>query len=641
MEVPDLLVWIRLILSTLIGLPFQKNKYGWTKLFLKNTQTLIGSRISTMKNSIYQIKPEINITKMATFGFSLVILTLAFLFLTVPVHAIVDPQLTPNNKFGIHIISATSDEASSAGQLVNSSGGDWGYVTFLIESKDRNHNKWQTFFDGLRRKHLIPIVRLATAPDGNFWKLPYEGEEAAWADFLDNLIWPTKNRYIVIYNEPNQGQEWGGQVDARSYARVLDKTITALKNKNPDFFVLNAGFDASAPNKLPLFMDELTFMSQMDQAVPGIFNKLDGWVSHSYPNPNFTGSPKAIGKGTVGTWYWELQALRNLEMNKILPIFITETGWKHAEGRDFDKSLPTAEIIGDYLKEAFQNAWSSDRIVAITPFLLNYQEAPFDHFSFKKLTGEGQNMKILGASYPDYYPHYQDMMDLPKSPGKPVQENKAELVGGSIYSSIVAGENYDIPLTFKNTGQSIWNDGESTQLRVEQGGKELGLLAVKLDPDKKIEPGQEAIFTVHFQAPQSGLFNVTLQLYQGEKPFDEGEYNFTTQVRPPVILVINAALNWKNNPSGKYILGINSDVLNRQMSVDLNESGASGQLEENFLLPDHYFQFNLSKPFYKQKIIQVKVDSGINKLDFGSLEPDIPSALLQPGELWKLLPFSN
>lgn len=575
------------------------------------------------------------------FSFLFVLLTFNFLLLTSPVHAIVDPLSSPNNKFGIHIISATSDEASPAAQLANSSGGDWGYVTVLVESKDRNHDKWQAFFNDLRIRHLIPIVRLATQPEGQYWKLPYEGEEIAWADFLDNLVWPTKNRYIVIYNEPNQGKEWGGQVDPRSYAQVLDKTITALKNKSPDFFVLNAGFDASAPAKPPFYQDQLNFMKQMEKEVPGIFNRLDGWVSHSYPNPGYTGSPQATGRGTVRTWFWELQALRDFGVKKQLPIFITETGWKHAEGKELDRSFPKADTVAQYFKEAFNGAWGNERIVAVTPFLLNYQDTPFDHFSFKKITGEEQNVKILGAAFPEYYEPYQALIDLPKSSGKPDQYDKAELVKGNIYQSLVAGESYNIGLVFKNVGQSIWNETEPVELKVESGGPELGLSSVKLTPDKKIEPGQEAVFNVNIKAPLSGVFNVALRLYNGQKPFDQGYFTFTTQVKSPVILVIKAVLKWKDNFLGDYKLMINSDVLKKELLMRLNRQGVSGQIEERELLPDHDFQFSLSKPFYKKKVVEVKLDSGINYLDFGTLEPDISSALLSPRQLWQLLPFSN
>lgn len=564
------------------------------------------------------------------------------IFYIQPVSAIVDPLTYTNNKFGIHIISPTSQEASEAAALVNSNGGDWGYVTVVVESHDRDHNKWQSFFDDLRRRHLIPIVRLATEPEGNDWKLPYDGEETAWADFLNNLVWPTENRYVVIYNEPNQGQEWAGQVSPESYAKVLDKTITALKAKNPDFFVLNAGFDASAPNKPPSFLDEEVFLRQMNQAVPGIFNKLDGWVSHSYPNPGFAGSPQDSGRGTVRTWAWELGLLKDLGVTKRLPVFITETGWKHAEGIDYDKSLPTSDVVGKYLQEAFNNAWSSNQIVAVTPFLLDYQEAPFDHFSFKKLTGETQNLKILGASFPDsvYYPSYQALLDLTKQAGVPIQEDKAQLSKGTVYSSMVARQPYTIPLTFKNTGQSIWNDKTPLTLKPLTGQLQLGLEVLPTG-NKKIEPGQEETFYLHLNPPAAGDFQLVLQLCNGDRAFNQDPLTFNVSVKSSVTLQPYATLKWKDNFAGEYLLMISSDVVNTVVPVTLNVQGQANLMEARYLLPDYNFQFTLQKPYYQPKTISLKVKEGVNKLNFGELEPDFLSALLNPPQLWKMLPFGK
>lgn len=620
------------------------------KLFSKKTHTLIGSKISIMiKSTIYQRKPEFQYTKWRMvhglwyMGFRLVFIFASLLFtiyyLPSTTLATVDPLSSPNNRFGVHLISPTSDESSPAAQLVNSSGGDWGYVTILVESKDRDQNKWQNFFNDLRKKHLIPIVRIATQPEGNYWKLPYEGEEQAWADFLDNLTWPTKNRYIIIYNEPNQGQEWAGKVDPKSYAQILDKTITALKNKDPDFFVLNAGLDASAPNKYPLYQDEQGFLSAMNQEVPGIFNKLDGWVSHSYPNPGFAGSPNDSGKGTIRTWRWELDTLKKMGLSKDLPVFITETGWKHAEGLDYDKSLPISETIGKYLEIAFKEAWNDKQIVAVTPFLLNYQEAPFDHFSFKRLTGEKQNQKILGATYPDYYPHYESILGLPKNSGRPAQENKAQLTHGKIYPAVVKDELYKIPLTFKNVGQSIWNEYEPIEIRAIKGEKELSIEPVKLPLSVKLEPGQEATFDVQFKVPQAGKYEVALQLFSGNKQFDQDPYVFSTEVKSPVILEVAAILGWKKDYSGAYTLTISSESSKNLIPVKLDKDGKAKAFEAKYLLPDYTFDFTLSKPYYKSKTIHTSVVSGINKLNFEKLDPDLPSAILNPGELLKLLPF--
>ena len=167
--------------------------------------------------------------KLLSILFGLVLFLIPYLLIAPPASAISDPLSVPNNKYGIHIISATRDEASEAARLVNANG-DWGYITVLAEAGDRNEGKWQEFFNELRRRHLIPIVRLATKPvDGGVWERPYPGEETAWADFLDKLSWPVKNRYVTIYNEPNHGSEWGGAVDPEGFAVVLNKTIDALK----------------------------------------------------------------------------------------------------------------------------------------------------------------------------------------------------------------------------------------------------------------------------------------------------------------------------------------------------------------------------------------------------------------------------
>ncbi|TSC66694.1 MAG: Uncharacterized protein CEO21_116 [Microgenomates group bacterium Gr01-1014_80] len=566
------------------------------------------------------------------------------LFLVTSASAFTDPLSVPNNKFGIHIISASSDEASPAAQLVNSSGGDWGYITVLVESKNRDSAAWQKFFDDLRKRHLIPIVRLATKPLNVHWERPYEKEEEAWAGFLDSLIWPTENRYVVIYNEPNHGKEWGLTTDPASYAQVLSDTIDALKKKSDDFFVLNAGFDQASPHEPPNFYDEEKFLEEMSIAVPGIFNKLDGWASHSYPNPGFRGLPGDSGRGSVRGWFWELQTLKKYGLTKNLPVFITETGWKHAEGINPDPTLPTSDVVSKHLKDAFQNAWGSGQIAAVTPFLLNYQEPPFDHFSFKKLTGEGQRVKltsnreVLGARYPEFYSHYDNVADLPKTAGHPVQENKASLEKGEIYNSLVGGQEYSIPLTFKNTGQSIWNEYGQVKLVVSQG---LALEVVEIPKAVRVEPNQDYTFDIKLKAPLSGSYKTVLNLYEGGKPFGSKPPEFTTEVKSPVVLVINSFLKWKQNFSGPYFLRISGAAGESLHNIVLDSAGQSPRTEARYLLPGYTFDFTLEKPYYKPKTITQRVESGVNILNFGELEPEILLSLLNPSRLWKILPFSN
>ena len=551
-------------------------------------------------------------------------------------YAIVDPIATPNNKFGIHIIQATPDESSPAASLVNTNG-DWGYITFLIESKDRNESKWQEFFNDLRRRHLIPIIRLATKPLNEHWERPYEKEGEAWADFLDKLVWPTKNRYVIIYNEPNHGQEWGNFVDPKMYAKILDQTITALKSKNRDFFVLNAGFDASAPHKPPQYFDEVAFLKEMDKEVPGIFEKLDGWVSHSYPNPEFSGSPDALGRGTVRTWFWELQQLRNLGVTKNLPVFITETGWKHAEGLNFEPRFPAADTVARYYKQAFEDAWNSSRIVAVTPFLLSYQEPLFDHFSFKRPSNSGLFIQAPGENPPAYYPHYDVVKNMPKTVGQPVLENKATLIKGEVFSSIVSGESYTIFLTFKNSGQSIW--GRQVKLKAIEGREKLGIEEVTVD--RLVEPGEQYSFQIQLKAPLKGIFKVSLNLFTAGQLFDSKPVEFTTEVKEPVILRILTKLKWKDSPAGEYILRTTGTIGESTQKVIIDREGKSPSFEARHLLPDYTFEFSLEKENYKPKTIQQKLKTGENILDFGTLQPDLLSNLFNLKALRQLLPFSN
>lgn len=575
---------------------------------------------------------------------SALFLVLTALFPTLA-HAIVDPLSTPNNRFGIHIISPTPQELKEAAQLVNSQGGEWGYITIVLERKERkNLPKWQEFFNELRRTKLIPIVRVATEPDGSIWKKPIEDEALEWANFLDKLNWPIKNRYVMVYNEPNHAREWGGQVDAKTYAQVLNQTIEALKGKSDDFFILNAGLDQSAPPKLPDYQDQTGFMEEMEKSVPGIFDKLDGWASHSYPNPNFTSPPNGNGKGSIRGWMWELELLKKLGVKKNLPVFITETGWKHSEGVNFNPFLLTPAKVGEYYMEAFQKIWNNPQIVAITPFLLNYQQPPFDHFSFKKITSAVSQEQVLGITTEPFHKFYYQIAALPKIKAQPIQENSAGLIEGQIYPTLALDQDYLIPLTFKNIGQSIWGSSGKIRLIAKTSDPGLVIEEVTLPDGVLIEPGQSYTLTLSVKTPKSPegkQYKTILNLYQGDKQFDNPSFEFETEIKPAAVLQIKAILSWKENHAGEYTLTTVSANIRNVRRLWLDKTGISEPVEDRLLIPDYEYDFILQRPFYKPKTIHTQVKSGLNILDFGKLQPDFLSALFKFRELWKLLPFSN
>lgn len=351
----------------------------------------------------------------------------------------------PNNKYGIHLAQPHTEAIKEAADLVNSNGGKWGYVTVVIQENDRDKNKWQGIFDQMRDLNLIPIVRLATSPQGENWRRPEKQDVKSWIEFLDSLNWVVKNRYVILFNEPNHGSEWGGEVDPKSYANVIFEFAKSLKEKNPDYFVMISGFDASAPSWMPGLEDEETFLREILNFKFQISNYIDGWASHSYPNPGFAGSPYASGRGTVKTYEWELGLLKELGVKKELPVFITETGWKRIVKSDELR-------VSSYFQTAFEQVWGpDDRVMAVTPFVLDYQSDPFLEFSWKL------------PNSPDFYQQYYSVQALSKTKGEPDQVEKGE-IKFSLPKELVVLSKYDFKIMIKNEGQAIWDKDNDYQL---------------------------------------------------------------------------------------------------------------------------------------------------------------------------------
>lgn len=348
------------------------------------------------------------------------------------VFAINDPTALPNNKVGIHIFS--EKDLENAEKLVNSNGGDWGYVTIVITEGERDHDRWQQVFDQMRRLHLIPIVRLATKANGGTWDIPKEEEINNWIAFLNSLNWVIQNRYIVIGNEPNHASEWGGKVDPAGYATYLKDFSAKLRQASTDFYVLPAGLDASAKNQTGT-MEESKFLKLMVQSSPDVFDSVDGWTSHSYPNPDFSGQSTDSGKGSIKTYDWELSYLQSLKITKSLPVFITETGWSNSVD---------ASQIGQNLTFAFQNVWNDPRVVAVTPFILDYPNPPFDNLSWEKKDGS-------------FYSYFDTVKNLTKTKGAPVQLESGQILAAFAQPVVPIGSDFLGAILAKNTGQSIWN----------------------------------------------------------------------------------------------------------------------------------------------------------------------------------------
>ena len=307
-----------------------------------------------------------------------------------------------NNKFGLYVYAEVGDFFRLADELVNSNGGDWGYVLIPFNINDRDEAKWRGVFEQLGDRHLISIIQLWDVDPSD-----YEETTKTAAAFLNSFLWPVKERYVSVYNEPNSAHFWRGEIDPAGYARVLAFTIENFKEENPDFFILNGAFNASAATIQDEYMDSFEYMRLMDREVPGIFVKLDGWASHSYPQPNFSGSPYAEGRSSIKAYASELSFLSSeFGVTRKLPVFITETGWAHAEGENYNNSFMNDSAVAENLKIAYTQVWlKDDRVMAITPFTVKY-DPPYDHFSW------------VNRDNVPYY-HYDAVKSLEKTAGTP------------------------------------------------------------------------------------------------------------------------------------------------------------------------------------------------------------------------------
>lgn len=328
---------------------------------------------------------------------------LAVFFFAIPVskiHAIYNPTEVPNNKFGIHILFP--EEVGPAAELVNSSGGEWGYVTVPIRASDKDLEKWQKFMDECRKHRLIPILRIATEGDyfvEGSWEIPSRYYIIDFANFLNSLHWPTENRYVIIFNEQNRGDEWGGTPDPEAYADILNYSVDVFKARSDKFFVIFGGLDNAAPDQPGEYVNQLNYIRQVENAIPGVLSRIDGISVHSYPNPGFSSPPSYRGQNGIYSHYFVEDLVSSLT-GKELPIFITETGWSNSAINEYTQAT--------YYNTAFQTAWSDTNIVAVTPFLLLANTGPFEQFSF-----------IRNGNKTHVYNNYKN---IPKVKGEPKVE---------------------------------------------------------------------------------------------------------------------------------------------------------------------------------------------------------------------------
>lgn len=540
-------------------------------------------------------------------------LTLGILFLFVqPVLSV--ETLRPNNKFGMHLAQPNFEDLKAVSDLVNSNGGKWGYVTLVLQEDDRNLNKWQEIFDRLRELHLIPIIRLATKPVGAAWRRPDKKEAEEWLRFLDSLNWVVKERYVVLFNEPNHSGEWGGRVDPGSYTEVALSLAKKLKEKTPDFFIMLAGFDAAAPSSPPMYEDEEIFLRQVinNKTIDQWEYLLSGLASHSYPI-DFVGSPRGAGRKSVRSYAWELELFDSLGIKKSLPVFITETGWKHngsAKSKVQSSKSLFPETAANYFESVFRDVWlGDDRVRAVTPFILDYQTEPFLDFSWKKYQTD------------DFYPQYFTIQNMNKTKGEPEFVEKGEL-SFDLPKELVVYSSYRFPFKIRNLGQSIFDKEEGYRLSGSYvTNNPLEYFFTDL---KDIKPFEETSIDFHLKTgKETGKNEIVFSLINDkQKNVISKTWKFEVVSLPQISFGVDLYPKHKINGNDFeiQIFDKNEQLVFTKKKIDVKNSLGVLDNVKNVSLNEKY-RLVLLKPYYLPRQLYLIFSKGENRVRFESMYP--------------------
>lgn len=269
------------------------------------------------------------------------------------------------SKLGVHILE--TEEVNSAAKLLPNGG----YVTVPIRLDQFDKKKWQKFFDDADRNRIIPIIRFATSHDG-FWERPTKKDIVSYASFFSSLDWHRGELIIVAFNEPNHAPEWGGAVDAENYGNALSFLTNWFRTEKRRYIILPAALDVAA-GLTKTEQPSMPFLLTLIHSHPELFTQIDGWNSHAYPNPGFSGLPTETHRMSVRSYQYEWELIKQ-KTGRELPVYITETGW--------DNTKKGSGTIAQYFQLAYELVWKPDsRVVAITPFLFDAQTKPFSDFS--------------------------------------------------------------------------------------------------------------------------------------------------------------------------------------------------------------------------------------------------------------------
>ncbi len=276
----------------------------------------------------------------------LILTTMLLGMLLMPSPVVVDlgPQQhvqTINPKIGVH--TRLTDEVEEwkikrTLEMVREMGASWivEFFPWAYYEPSRGRFDWHhadIVVDHANRQGLKVIARLGFVPR---WARPKEttptyldeGHFQDFADYVGAFVRHFRGRvhYVIIWNEPNLGVEWGyRKVDPAEYVEMLRMAYAAAKEADPTVKVLAGALAPTlAPPDSGWGWNDLDYLQKMyDHGASGYFDILAvhayGW---HFP-PDAPPSPDTVD--FARTVLLRQIMVRNGDASK--PIIITEGGW--------------------------------------------------------------------------------------------------------------------------------------------------------------------------------------------------------------------------------------------------------------------------------------------------------------------------
>lgn len=265
--------------------------------------------------------------------------------------------------------------------LVSDAGFTWVKQWFAwddIEGAGKGNYDWETadrIVDQVEKFGLNLIVRVDHAPA---WAGPPPGNIDHFANFLSTMAKRYKGRIHAyqVWNEPNLAREWGDKPpNAKEYTQMLKRAYNAIKQADPNAFVVTAGMAPTTELSQRAVPDTQFIQAMYDAGAKGNFDflgahgagyrappEMDPGQVATDPNYYNVGDPNCPGDACRIYCFRHVEDLRQIMVNNgdsNKRVVVLEFGWTIDERTDspyYWHRVDDQFVQGDYMVRAYKYA---------------------------------------------------------------------------------------------------------------------------------------------------------------------------------------------------------------------------------------------------------------------------------------------